>query len=438
MLKCCRFQWLVREGDSKAEIRIKTLATPFVVFSMFIYFLGAVTQFSGDANNQYLYATGSFILLSGSFTYCVGLMTNTMSAGLAVDIGLGTATVGQCVNDLANATFSTTFRSWTFIVLILDCALVFERDHMTSVMIPLVLIYMFLIFVESIERFGMYEAGYWGASPEVSHCNCASPPCGQSFVAAFFSYLGVSSVFLFDFYFTRGFSAGLRHQLRRVEASVEVAGEIVEALARYDVDAAETAIEKGSDLPVELAGSYLRLLSNLRSYREYLPETLLRYDDESQLTSPHGGSVAAPGGDGVNVGMVFTDIQSSTALWEGYPEEMYDALRTHNTILRTVAKENQGYEVKIIGDALMLAFAEAEDAVRFGTEAQLKLVQGEWPRNLCERTTLCRRVEGSQGEPVWNGVRVRIGINWGPAQAERNPVNNRYDYFGATVNTASR
>eukprot|EP00756_Hemistasia_phaeocysticola_P036393 Hpha_TRINITY_DN16640_c1_g1::TRINITY_DN16640_c1_g1_i2::g.183719::m.183719 len=229
------------------------------------------------------------------------------------------------------------------------------------------------------------------------------------------------------------------HQLRRVEASVDVAGVVAAALARYDVDTAQRAIEGGDDLPVELADSYRVLLANLRSYRVYLPEIIL--PDTSDGTNPsksprRSTMVDAPAG-GVCVGMVFSDIQSSTALWESYPDAMYQALRTHNATLRQVAWEHQGYEVKIIGDALMLAFAKAQNAVMFGAEAQLKLVQSEWPSTLCEHP-LCRRVEGSQGVPLWHGVRVRIGINWGPVQAELNPVNGRFDFFGTTVNTASR
>eukprot|EP00756_Hemistasia_phaeocysticola_P021871 Hpha_TRINITY_DN15800_c4_g1::TRINITY_DN15800_c4_g1_i1::g.186986::m.186986 len=122
-------------------------------------------------------------------------------------------------------------------------------------------------------------------------------------------------------------------------------------------------------------------------------------------------------------GMVFTDIQSSTALFEAYPQEMYEALLTHNAVLRAVAIQHQGYEVKIIGDALMLAFAEAINAVKFGADAQFGLVQSSWPSDLCEHP-LCRRVEEPQGVPLWHGVRVRIGINWGPVQATLNPVSN--------------
>ena len=62
---------------------------------------------------------------------------------------------------------------------------------------------------------------------------------------------------------------------------------------------------------------------------------------------------------------------------------MSQALRTHNATLREVAAAHDGYEVKVIGDAFMLAFARAVDAITFGVEAQQRLVESEWPGSLC-------------------------------------------------------
>eukprot|EP00659_Diplonema_papillatum_P002105 gene2105-3220_t len=38
----------------------------------------------------------------------------------------------------------------------------------------------------------------------------------------------------------------------------------------------------------------------------------------------------------------------------------------------------------------------------------------------------------------WSGLRVRIGMHEGPVNLEYNSVMNRFDYFGPTVNVASR
>eukprot|EP00756_Hemistasia_phaeocysticola_P026494 Hpha_TRINITY_DN16066_c3_g5::TRINITY_DN16066_c3_g5_i1::g.119891::m.119891 len=71
----------------------------------------------------------------------------------------------------------------------------------------------------------------------------------------------------------------------------------------------------------------------------------------------------------------------------------------------------------------------------FGVEAQLRLVQSEWPASLCEHP-LCSPQTGPRGEILWHGIRVNIGISWGPAQREKNSLTQRYDYTGSTVTAA--
>eukprot|EP00756_Hemistasia_phaeocysticola_P060330 Hpha_TRINITY_DN3945_c0_g1::TRINITY_DN3945_c0_g1_i1::g.18078::m.18078 len=99
---------------------------------------------------------------------------------------------------------------------------------MPRFIIPVVLLYTTALSTETYNKFGMSKAGYWGSvGSELSRCNCASPPCEDSGPNAFYSWMGICSVFLFDFYFTRGFSTNMR--LRNNAAQVAA------ALARYDV-----------------------------------------------------------------------------------------------------------------------------------------------------------------------------------------------------------
>eukprot|EP00756_Hemistasia_phaeocysticola_P032403 Hpha_TRINITY_DN16404_c9_g1::TRINITY_DN16404_c9_g1_i1::g.161036::m.161036 len=420
-MRVCHKQLLrivAQEGDTAADLHVKVLAFPV---SAFIGVFAGLTVFSFSNEGHFLSAIGASLVTLGCFVFAAGVLLNAAPPGRLLDIWLVVGLCGILAIDIANYSSSESFRSWTFVVLLLDAALVFGRVHLPYFIIPFTLLYLLFVTVDQFRglSYGLAEAGFWGNDPEISKCNCASPPCGTTAMGCFIGFTSICMVFLLDFYFTRGFAQGMNRQLRRVKASVDVAADIAAALARYDVNEAEKVIQGGGDLPPELVDSYNRLLFNLRSYRDYLPEALLRSDDAGDL-----GTVPPPVTEGereVSVGMVFTDIQSSTLLWEACPQEMYDALRTHNTALRAVAKKNEGYEVKIIGDALMLAFRSATNAVRFGAEAQLKLVESEWPPELCEHP-LCQRVGGQDGVPLWHGVRVRIGINWGPVEAERNPV----------------
>lgn len=52
------------------------------------------------------------------------------------------------------------------------------------------------------------------------------------------------------------------------------------------------------------------------------------------------------------------------------------AMKIHNAIMRKIAAKYLGYEVKVEGDAFMIAFGVAMDALRFCVEVQISLLKG--------------------------------------------------------------
>eukprot|EP00756_Hemistasia_phaeocysticola_P026176 Hpha_TRINITY_DN16046_c4_g1::TRINITY_DN16046_c4_g1_i2::g.117950::m.117950 len=426
----CRWDWLVREGDTHQEARMKKLV--FTLCLYLVFFNLSAVYVLVNTTEQNLYLIGLSLTICATILMVVGIARNMPNF---IDTSLALWTVGLCINDLAAVTRAFSFRNWTITVLLLDIALLFKRDTITRFILVCVVVYNVGLSIESLQRFGLYEAGYWGSggAEAISLCNCASPPCKSKLSGALLSFFSLCTVFIADFFLTRGFATGMRLHIRRLEASVEVAAEIAAALARYDVDAAQQTIDHGGDLPEELAKSLTQIVCNLRAYRDYLPEVLLN----PKTTTPN--AVPPPrvaGGGEVEVGIVFTEIESSAELWGAQPQGMHEAVRTHNTILRGVARDTAGYEVKSTGDSLMVAFHTAANAVVFGVEAQLRLVRSEWPAALSSHP-LCERQTTGTGELLWHGVRVGIGINWGPAQPSQNPVTGRYDYLGSTVSTAA-
>ena len=107
-----------------------------------------------------------------------------------------------------------------------------------------------------------------------------------------------------------------------------------------------------------MRNSYSDLIANLREYRAYLPNHLLQGEDDQaeQTVERQMALMVAP--TCPSVAILFSDIMSSTKLWGGYPEEMIDALSTHNRILREEAVRRQGYEVKELGslDGILFCF----------------------------------------------------------------------------------
>ena len=108
----------------------------------------------------------------------------------------------------------------------------------------------------------------------------------------------------------------------------------------------------------------------------------------------------------------FSDLESSTRLWEEYPEAMHDALARHDAIIRGAVEASNGTVVKMTGDGLMAVFDLPADAVSAGVRAQSELEGEPW----------------EETEPL----RVRIGIHVGEAQPRAG------DFYGPAVNRAAR
>ena len=113
-----------------------------------------------------------------------------------------------------------------------------------------------------------------------------------------------------------------------------------------------------------------------------------------------------------NVTFLFTDIESSTRLWEQEAERMRPALACHDALARTAVEYNHGTVVKMTGDGVHAAFADALDAVSATLQLQQSLTDPE----------------------VTNGValRVRCGLHLGVVERRDN------DFFGPVLNRAAR
>ena len=118
-----------------------------------------------------------------------------------------------------------------------------------------------------------------------------------------------------------------------------------------------------------------------------------------------------------HVALLFTDIEGSTARWEKYGPHFGEALHEHDRIMRAAIAQYNGYEVKTIGDAFMVAFGDALEAALCAAQAQREF------QNANENFAHWRDVEG---------VRVRIGIHCGEPECRGG------DYFGPVVNRAAR
>jgi class 3 adenylate cyclase len=112
------------------------------------------------------------------------------------------------------------------------------------------------------------------------------------------------------------------------------------------------------------------------------------------------------------VTFLFTDIESSTSMWEKDPLQMQAALVRHDEILSNNIEANGGYVFKTVGDAFCAAFVTAREALEATLATQRALFAEKWNEH--------------------TRVRVRMALHTGVAEEREG------DYFGPPVNRVAR
>ena len=144
--------------------------------------------------------------------------------------------------------------------------------------------------------------------------------------------------------------------------------------------------------------------------------------------------IDAPTGE---LAIIFTDIKNSTLLWETYPVAMRAAIKEHNLVMRRQLRILGGYEVKTEGDAFMVSFPTATSALLWCFSVQSRLIEANWPSEILS-SIHGQEVLDADGNRIFRGLSVRMGIHWGNPVCETDPVTRRMDYFGPMVNRAAR
>ncbi len=129
--------------------------------------------------------------------------------------------------------------------------------------------------------------------------------------------------------------------------------------------------------------------------------------------------IQASEGIGVrDITLLFTDIKGSTALYDRMGDlNAFSLVQQHFERLQDITVRHRGAIIKTIGDAVMAAFLSPADAVSAA---------------LAMRTEIAGV---NRGQPDRQLI-LKIGIHTGAAIAVT--LNERLDYFGQTVNIASR
>src|SRR6202047_4554335 len=145
-----------------------------------------------------------------------------------------------------------------------------------------------------------------------------------------------------------------------------------------------------------------RLLTN-QTFRDIYRTDTLDLDQRLKITS---------------LTFLFTDLKGSTELYQRVGDLVaFDMVRAHFHVLNQIVAAEAGAVVKTIGDAVMATFPTPDRAVA----AALRIREA------------MRALNDERGG---DDLLLKIGIHEGPCLAV--VLNDRQDYFGQTVNIASR
>ena len=143
--------------------------------------------------------------------------------------------------------------------------------------------------------------------------------------------------------------------------------------------------------------------TSLQAFRDLFSDQVLRPGDEVAVQ---------------RLALLFTDLKDSTALYDAVGDaSAYHLVRAHFAYLAAIVRAHEGAIVKTIGDAILAAFMDPAKALAAAIEMQ-------------------REVASFNAKQDGAGIVLKVGLHDGPAIAVT--LNDRLDYFGATVNMAAR
>ncbi|ORC88637.1 adenylate cyclase-like protein, partial [Trypanosoma theileri] len=136
--------------------------------------------------------------------------------------------------------------------------------------------------------------------------------------------------------------------------------------------------------------------------------------------------------------LLFVDIEGSTQLWARDAQLMELAVKKYHRILRSIIALYNAYEVKTIGDCLMIACQDVYVGLQIALSAQMELMRAA---PITPGFKMLEQTEGGGDPSCWRNdtVRVRVAVqHCTDAVAAYDTVHQRYDYYGPSVNCCSR
>eukprot|EP01062_Namystynia_karyoxenos_P012151 TRINITY_DN14363_c0_g4_i2.p1 TRINITY_DN14363_c0_g4~~TRINITY_DN14363_c0_g4_i2.p1 ORF type:complete len:614 (+),score=136.12 TRINITY_DN14363_c0_g4_i2:92-1933(+) len=310
--KCCcgcLIRASYRATDSPKERALKVILLPtFLIGFVVLAVILLIEWASQGVGVRDLYTASLLLNLPVTATaVLVTLLTDVHITRLAEFLIIGMI-AGLIMADWRNSAILAG-RVWSMAVVMADLGFVVQaRSWATNAIIISICLWIVIEAVESALHFGLYDWAFFADREKPALCDCAFPPCERGPAGAFSLAFFTLFVFFVDFYMTRGFASQMHQQLRMVESSVQVAANITVHLSNYETGRARDVVDgdSGAGLPFRLRDSLQQLITNLETYRPFLPQSCLPHPEEE-------GTEGSTEGDGEGCSPRTTQTSGSSA-----------------------------------------------------------------------------------------------------------------------------
>ena len=299
LLEPC-FRMAIRESDTALQIKRKKI----LVFVAIFGFFASSASFYGFLGKRIIMVMAIVIASTSSVLLLVILLFFKKDAtDTLVEVYAFFLCLAVTVREMDTVIVQLN-PSWPLFVLIVDILLVCEAPMRASVgVVCWCCLYLVILGSESTFRFGIFDIEYqhYAQSYRRERFDCEKLPCALSIMDSLADLVGQCSVFLLDFFCTRGFAAAVLEEKSNILASVDAANAIATSLSRFDLEQATSLLED-ADIPEGLRDALEQILCNLRTYRPYLPQSCIpalyssgsaeesvrsRYEEKSSHSSTH-------------------------------------------------------------------------------------------------------------------------------------------------------
>ena len=272
--------WSLFEGDGAPDVKIRMLITALLVST-----LSAVVALV-YRGHSWRTVVGYYPMMFFNAAPLVYMLVRKrfpepMAAGL---LFLGIAVSNLLVD--YEVMWGGYYRQWPLVTIIpLGLTLLQIPSYFGNVVAGMVVVWVFVTRLDSTFTFmGMVEFDRSGVFPI---CDCESPPCKESPVAAAVHFVCDVLYVLLPLAMVRYYAEQVEAERRAVATSTEAAEALALFFASFDLDSADSLLAQHrpsggacadgqeSPLPAALREAFEDILGNLRSYKPYLPRSCL-------------------------------------------------------------------------------------------------------------------------------------------------------------------